>query len=46
MHLAAMAYNLKKHLKFTQKLIKSSARALVFLCHGIKALQNLMDAFV
>ena len=27
MHLSAMAYNLKKYLKFTQKLIKSEAKA-------------------
>ena len=31
MHLAAMAYNLKKYLKFTQKLAKSEAKALALI---------------
>jgi len=31
MHLAAMAYNLKKYLKFTQKLAKSEAKSLGFV---------------
>jgi hypothetical protein len=43
MHLAAMAYNLKKHLKFTQKLTKSKAKALGFMCSKIKELQKLMN---
>jgi len=31
MHLAAMAYNLKKYVKFTQKLVKSEAKSLAFV---------------
>lgn len=46
MHLAAMAYNLKKYLKFTQKLVKSGAKALAFLCNEIKSLQNLMNVYL
>lgn len=42
MHMAAMAYNLKKYLKFTQKLTKSGASALAFLFDHIKDLQNLI----
>ena len=42
MHLSAMAYNLKKYLKFTQKLKKSSAKALNFLFNKINAIQNLV----
>jgi hypothetical protein len=30
MHMAAIAYNLKKYLKFTQKLVKSKANAALF----------------
>ena len=32
MHLSAMAYNLKKYLKFTQKRVKSRAGMLVLTC--------------
>jgi len=32
MHMAAIAYNLKKYLKFTQKLAKSKAKAVSVLC--------------
>jgi len=46
MHLAAMAYNLKKYLKFTQKLTKSSAKALVFLFKKIRPLQNLINSYL
>ncbi len=42
MHLAAMAYNLKKYLKFTQKLSNTKAKALGLLLFTIKGLQNLM----
>lgn len=42
MHMAAMAYNLKKYLKFTHKLTKSGASALAFLIDHIKGLQNLI----
>lgn len=38
MHLAAMAYNLKKYLKFTQKLAKSGAKALAIFLVEIKGL--------
>ena len=37
MHLAAMAYNLKKYLKFTQKLAKSEATSLGFVFSEIIA---------
>jgi len=40
MHLAAMAYNLKKYLKFTQKLAKSEAKALAHFFLEIKRLLN------
>jgi hypothetical protein len=43
MHLAAMAYNLKKYLKFTQKLTKSKARALGFLFAKIQNLQKALN---
>lgn len=46
MHMAAMAYNLKKYLKFTQKLTKSGAKALAFLCNQIKELQNLINLYL
>jgi transposase len=32
MHMAAIAYNIKKYLKFTQKLAKSKAKTVVILC--------------
>lgn len=38
MHMAAMAYNLKKYLKFTQKKVVSRAKALRFYCT-----QKIMD---
>ena len=31
MHLAALAYNLKKYVKFTQKMAKSEAKSLAFV---------------
>ncbi|MDC1265879.1 transposase [Flavobacteriaceae bacterium] len=31
MHLSAMAYNLKKYVKFTQKLARSEAKSLAFV---------------
>ena len=40
MHLAAVAYNLKKYLKFTQKLAKSKAKALANYFFEIKRLLN------
>lgn len=40
MHLATMAYNLKKYLKFTQKLAKSGAKALANFFIEIKRLLN------
>ena len=46
MHLAAMAYNLKKYLKFTQKLAKSGAKALAFLCNEINSPQNSMNVYL
>jgi transposase len=43
MHLAAMAYNLKKYLKFTQKSVKTNAKALGFMFSRIKELQKLIN---
>lgn len=43
MHLSAMAYNLKKYLKFTQKLAKSGARAFAYLFNKIMGFQNLIN---
>jgi len=40
MHLAAMAYNLKKYLKFIQKLAKSEAKSLANFFLEIKRLLN------
>ncbi|MFC5196624.1 IS1182 family transposase, partial [Bizionia hallyeonensis] len=40
MHLAAMAYNLKKYLKFTQKMSKTKAKALGLVISKINGLQN------
>lgn len=40
MHLSAIAYNLKKYLKFIQKRVKSGANALRSLASEIKALQH------
>jgi len=42
MHLAAMAYNLKKYLKFTQKLSKTKAKVLGLIFSKINGLQNLI----
>jgi len=46
MHLAAMAYNLKKYLKFTQKLVKTRSKALVFTKHMIIGIQNQIGRFL
>lgn len=43
MHLAAIAYNLKKYLKFTQKLAKSEAKALANYFSSIQRLMNLIS---
>lgn len=43
MHLAAMAYNLKKYLKFTQKLANTNAKALGLLFYAIKELKDLIN---
>ena len=43
MHMSAVAYNVKKYLKFTKKLPKSSAKALVFLFKKINGLQNVIN---
>ncbi len=43
MHLSAMAYNLKKYLKFTQKRAKSGAKALQSLLSEIVAYLNLIS---
>jgi transposase len=40
MHLSAMAYNLKKYLKFVQKQVKTNAKALGFLFMEIGVLQK------
>jgi hypothetical protein len=42
MHFSAIAYNLKKYLKFTQKRVKSGAKALRFLLFKIDAYLNLI----
>jgi len=46
MHLAAMAYNLKKYLKFTQKLVKTRSKALVVTKHMIIGIQNQIGRFL
>jgi hypothetical protein len=43
MHLSAISYNLKKHLKFTQKRIKSGA-GMVTLSSFVKNLLDWLDA--
>lgn len=43
MHLAAMAYNLKKYMKFTQKLVKTKASILGLLFSIIEELQNTIN---
>ena len=43
MHLSAIAYNLKKYLKFTQKRVKSGAKALRCLLSEIKALHEVIN---
>jgi len=40
MHMAAMAYNLKKYLKFISKTIKSDAKLLRHFFNTIKAVFN------
>jgi transposase len=46
MHMAAMAYNLKKYLKFTQKKAVSGAKALRFYCiQKILALQSILREY-
>lgn len=42
MHLAAIAYNLKKYLKFTQKQAKSKAKSIAIYFKEILAVQNLI----
>ncbi len=46
MHLSAIAYNLKKYLKFEQKRVKSRARQLVLLAFVKSAFQYLFSAYV
>ena len=46
MHLAAIAYNLKKYLKFITKTAKSEAKALVAIFSEIKATQNLIGTIL
>ncbi len=41
--MSAVAYNVKKYLKFTKKLPKSSARELAFLFKKINGLQNVIN---
>jgi len=41
MHLSAMAYNIKKYLKFISKAVKSDAKALRCIFNDIKALFRL-----
>ena len=41
MHMAAMAYNLKKYLKFTSKTVKSDAKRLLHFFNSIKAVLSL-----
>lgn len=43
MQLSAIAYNLRKYLKFSEKHVKSGARTLVFLYNKIKELQNVIN---
>ncbi|WP_417856727.1 transposase [Xanthomarina gelatinilytica] len=42
MHLSAIAYNLKKYLKFTQKRTKSGAASLRFVFYRFKAVINVI----
>lgn len=44
MHLAAIAYNLKKYLKFTQKKVKSKAKVLGFMFFKITELQSFINS--
>lgn len=44
MHMAAIAYNLKKYLKFTQKLVKSKAKRLALTQHPINMLLELLNS--
>jgi len=44
MHLSAMAYNVKKYLKFTQKRVKSGARTLALAAFVKSVFQNLFSA--
>ncbi|MEE9362285.1 MAG: transposase [Cellulophaga sp.] len=47
MHMAAMAYNLKKYLKFTQKRVVSRAKALRFYCtQKIIVLQSILSFYI
>lgn len=46
MHMAAMAYNLKKYLKFTQKLTKSEAKSLGFDLLKIMILRNIIKSIL
>ena len=41
MHLSAMAYNLKKYLKFITKIVKSDAKVVCRVVFNIKALMRL-----
>ena len=43
MHMAAMAYNLKKYLKFTSKTVKSDAKLLLHFFNSIKAVYSLKE---
>ncbi len=46
MHLAAMVYNPKKYLKFTQKKVVSGAKALRFYCiQKFLALQSILRVY-
>ncbi|WP_091874122.1 IS1182 family transposase [Pricia antarctica] len=45
MHLSAIAYNMKKYLKFEQKRAKSGAMALAFVVSVRNVLKNLLGAF-
>jgi hypothetical protein len=46
MHLSAIAYNLKKYLKFEQKRSKSGAGKLAFKVYVKSVVQDVFSAFV
>jgi len=46
MHIAAIAYNLKKYLKFTSKVMTSDAASLAIIHHQIQRLLGEISCFL